>query len=80
MLIPDNKVLYGIRSTYWNEYHASIDYGEDVRISRCRRAREVALREIDRQWQLVGLSIKLETDPSRNGGPALVVKALRFHG
>jgi hypothetical protein len=80
MLMPDNKVLYGIRSTYWKEYHASIDYTEDVRIFRCRRAREAALREIDRQWQQAGLSIKLEIDPSRDGGPVLVVKALRFRG
>ena len=78
--MPDNKVLYGIRSTYWKEYHESIDYTEDVRIFRCRRAREAALREIDRQWQQAGLSIKLEIDPSRDGGPVLVVEALRFRG
>jgi hypothetical protein len=78
LLMPDNKVLYGIRSTYWKEYNASVDYAEDVRISRCRRAREDALRKIDRQWQQAGLSIKLETDPSHDCGPVLVVKGSRF--
>jgi hypothetical protein len=34
MLIPDNRVLYGIRSTYWKEYYASLDCAEDVRIFR----------------------------------------------
>jgi hypothetical protein len=26
MLMLDNKVLYGIGSTYWKDYHASVDY------------------------------------------------------
>jgi hypothetical protein len=33
-LMPDNKVLYSIRSTYWKEYYASLDCKEDVRIFR----------------------------------------------
>ena len=73
MLMPDNKVLYGIRSTYWKEYYASLDCAEDVRIFRRWRAREAALQEIDRQWQQAGLSIKLERDPSQGIGPILVV-------
>jgi hypothetical protein len=78
MLMPENEVIYDVRSTYWKEYHANVDYAEDVRIFRCRRAREAALREIDRQWQQAGLSIKLETDSSQDSGPVLVVRALRF--
>jgi hypothetical protein len=49
MLMPDNKVLYGIRSTYREEYYASLDRAEDVRIFRRQRARKTALQEIDRQ-------------------------------
>lgn len=78
MLMPDNKLLYGIRSTYWKEYYASVDCAEDVRIFRRRRAREAALQEIDRQWQQAGLSIKLETDLSQGTGPIIVVNWSRF--
>lgn len=50
MLIPDNTVLFGIRSKYWNEYYASLDCPEDERAFRRRKARQAALQDIDRQW------------------------------
>lgn len=80
MLIPDNTVLFGIRSKYWNEYYASLDCPEDERAFRRRKARQAALQDIDRQWQQAGLSIKLEKDWSEGCGPVLVVKRLTFRG
>jgi hypothetical protein len=76
--MPDNKVLFDIRSTYWREYYASVDCAQDMRISRRKRAREAALRDIDRQWRQADLRIRLETDFSHGSGPTLVVNRLRL--
>lgn len=78
MLMLDNRVLFDIRSTYWREYYTSVDYAEDIRISRRKRARKAALRDIDRQWRQVDLRIRLETDLSQGSGPTLVVNRLRY--
>jgi hypothetical protein len=78
MLMPHSKVLFEIRSTYWREYYASVDCTEEMRTSRRERAREAALRGIDRQWRQAGLKIRLEIDSSRQSGPTLVVNRLEI--
>lgn len=73
MLMPDNKVLFEIRSTYWREYYSSVDCAQDMGILRRERAREAALRDIDVEWRQAGLRIRLEKDSSHGSGPTLVV-------
>jgi hypothetical protein len=76
MLMPDNEMLHGIRSTFWREYYTSVDCTEDVKEFRRKKAREAVLEDIDRQWRQANLRINLETDLSRRCGAIVVVNRI----